>query len=97
MRRDGRVGYGARLRLTLTLIPGGEIRVGSSPTLVWIYLRSLSVITLTDFTRSSYTTSEVFGIFGGFMRTATKAPFYRKCQIYILYIIAHALVRTPIL
>ena len=33
-RRDGRVGYGARLRFNLTSIPGHESGVGSSPTLV---------------------------------------------------------------
>ena len=42
--QDGRDGYGARLRNTLTFIPGGAIRVGSSPTLVTTNLIFFSVI-----------------------------------------------------
>ena len=37
-RLDGRVGYGARLRNTLITSPGRETCVGSSPTLVTIFL-----------------------------------------------------------
>ncbi|KAH6859028.1 hypothetical protein BKA58DRAFT_52236 [Alternaria rosae] len=37
-RTDGRAGYGARLRLLLTYIPGHESGVGSSPTLFSIRL-----------------------------------------------------------
>ena len=33
-RGDGRVGYGARLRLHLNILPGHESGVGSSPTLI---------------------------------------------------------------
>jgi hypothetical protein len=42
-RWDGRVGYGARLRLLLTLLPGHESGVGSSPTLISIRLVLLDI------------------------------------------------------
>jgi hypothetical protein len=41
IRSDGRAGYGARLRLLLTLLPGHESGVGSSPTLIIIRLASV--------------------------------------------------------